>query len=142
MSNVIKASFQFNDFLIKESHFVLNNAAEYEFELAIKPSGVVFTRQNRFRLQLEFEAIDQNESANIKVVALSFFSYENIEDISNNPVFTENAPAIAYPYIRAYISTLTAQSGIKPIILPTLNLHNMADLLRKNIVVSEEQVSE
>ena len=142
MSEVAKASFQFNDFLVRESHFVLNLAEEYEFELSFNPSGVVFPRLNRFQLQIEFEAIDQSASATIKVIALAFFQYENIDDIANTPFFTDNAPAIAYPYIRAYVSTLTAQSGIKPIILPTLNLRSMSNVLRKNITVNEEQDSD
>jgi preprotein translocase subunit SecB len=32
-----------------------------------------------------------------------------------------NAPAIAYPFLRAYISNLTLSSGFSPIILPTIN---------------------
>jgi preprotein translocase subunit SecB len=32
-----------------------------------------------------------------------------------------NAPAIAFPYIRSYISNLTLQSGYEPIILPSIN---------------------
>lgn len=32
-----------------------------------------------------------------------------------------NAPAIAYPFLRAYISTLMTISGYDPIILPTIN---------------------
>lgn len=33
-----------------------------------------------------------------------------------------NAPAILFPYVRAYISTLTSLSGISPVVLPTINL--------------------
>lgn len=32
-----------------------------------------------------------------------------------------NAPAIAFPYLRAFVSNLTLQSGLKPIILPSIN---------------------
>lgn len=39
-----------------------------------------------------------------------------------NQYFSVNAPAILFPYVRAYITTLTALSGINPIILPTINL--------------------
>jgi len=138
MSTIVNASFKFNDFLVKESHFVLNGAGEYEFELSMTPSGIVFPNQKRFQLQLEFGAVDQNGLAEIKVVALGFFHYEDIEDISNTPFFTDNAPAIVYPYIRAYISTLTAQAGIPTIILPTLNLRSMTDLLRQNISIDEQ----
>ena len=32
-----------------------------------------------------------------------------------------NAPAIAYPFLRAYISNFTLNSGFAPIVLPTIN---------------------
>ena len=32
-----------------------------------------------------------------------------------------NAPAIAYPFLRAYVSNLTLNSGLSPVILPTIN---------------------
>lgn len=38
-----------------------------------------------------------------------------------------NAPAIAFPYIRAYISNLTLQSGLEPIILPSINFIKLAE---------------
>ena len=37
-----------------------------------------------------------------------------------------NAPAIAFPYLRAFISNLTLQSGIKPVILPSINFVEFA----------------
>ena len=49
-----------------------------------------------------------------------------------NQYFYTNAPAILFPYIRAYISTLTNLSGYKPINLPTLNLTSLREDLEKN----------
>ena len=46
-----------------------------------------------------------------------------------------NAPAIMFPYLRAYISSLTALSGINPITLPTLNLSGLKSELESNISV-------
>ncbi len=43
---------------------------------------------------------------------------ENFKDSSFLKI---NAPAIAFPYIRAYISNLTLQSGYDSIILPSIN---------------------
>jgi preprotein translocase subunit SecB len=38
-----------------------------------------------------------------------------------------NAPAIAFPYLRAFISNLTLQSGLEPIILPSINFVQLAN---------------
>ena len=37
-----------------------------------------------------------------------------------------NAPAIAFPYLRAFISNLTLQSGLEPVILPSINFVNLS----------------
>lgn len=40
-----------------------------------------------------------------------------------------NAPAIAFPFSRAYISNLTLQSGLRPLMLPSINF---VELSKKN----------
>ncbi|EXZ22215.1 pretranslocase subunit SecB family protein, partial [Bacteroides fragilis str. S13 L11] len=46
--------------------------------------------------------------------------------------FYPNSIAILFPYVRAFVSTLTLQANIKPILLPTLNLSSLQDTLREN----------
>ena len=38
-----------------------------------------------------------------------------------------NAPAIAFPYVRAFISNFTLQSGYNPIMLPSINFVQLAN---------------
>lgn len=137
MNPTPEAKFQFINLLIRESHFILNNTGEYDFTLSFNPSGVVLPALGQFHLQLDFTAKDANELVDISIVAVAIFQYEAIDNIAESQYFTVNAPAIAFPYLRAYISTLTTQSGIPPIILPTLNLSGLADLLKQNIRVEE-----
>ncbi len=47
-----------------------------------------------------------------------------------------NAPAILFPYIRSYISTLSTLSGLSPIVLHTLNLTSLKDELLDNIEIT------
>lgn len=137
MSEVAKASFRFTSFTVKESHIVVKEDGDNDFELSFIPSGIVFPSDNRFELEIIFEAIDKNGLVEIKVVSNGIFQYSDIPDITNTKFFTENASAILFPYIRAYVSTLTVQSGVTPIILPTLNLSGMGETLKKNITISE-----
>ena len=125
MNQTPEVKFQFVNFLIKESHFVLNNAGEYDFTLSFDPSGVVLPSLGQFHLQLGFTAKDAENLVDINLVAVAIFQYEGIDNIADSQYFIVNAPAIAFPYLRAYISTLTTQSGISPIILPTLNLSGL-----------------
>lgn len=43
-----------------------------------------------------------------------------------------SAPSILYPYIRAFISNMTVQAGIKPIIIPPLNFSALAPSKAEN----------
>ncbi|NCB47650.1 hypothetical protein EOM81_11615 [bacterium] len=49
-------------------------------------------------------------------------SEDLFEKISN-----QNAPAILYPFARAFIASMTAQANIPPIILPIVNLSKPVD---------------
>ena len=48
------------------------------------------------------------------------------EKFKQSDFLTINAPAIAFPYVRSYISNLTLQSGFSPIILPSVNFVKLA----------------
>jgi preprotein translocase subunit SecB len=55
-----------------------------------------------------------------------FSTDEEVDDNFVNSGFARvNSPAIAYPYLRAYISNLLTLSGYETIILPTVNFQAM-----------------
>jgi len=56
-----------------------------------------------------------------------FNTEEQITDEFKNGHFpTVNAPAIAYPYLRSFVSTLTINAGVEGILLPTINFKKLA----------------
>ena len=52
-----------------------------------------------------------------------FFETENGE----SDKFIKNAIAILYPYVRALISTYTANANINPLILPAINVNKLIE---------------
>jgi preprotein translocase subunit SecB len=65
---------------------------------------------------------EQYHSFTLQVEAYGKFLIEGnaSDDIYTN--FTEiSAPSIVYPYLRAFVSTVVLQSGLKPLFLPSLN---------------------
>lgn len=60
-----------------------------------------------------------------------FFVFNTSEDITDTFRASHfpkvNAPAIAFPYVRAYIQFLTLNSGFKPSILPSINFTQLKD---------------
>lgn len=58
------------------------------------------------------------------------YEFTTDEDITEDFMMSSfprvNAPAIAFPYLRAFISNLTLQAGFEPAILPSVNFVKLA----------------
>lgn len=129
-----ESAFKFERYIVRKSSINIGLEAESDKALKIKinPSGLV--ESDIFKLMLDIQISNDPQTVLIDVSVEAFFTFnreiakENIQSY-----FCINAPAIVFPYIRAYISTLTALSGIDTLILPTLNLTDMGEVLKKNI---------
>lgn len=134
------ASFRFQNFVVKESHFIFKEQGENKISLDFSLKGYVFKSLNQFHLEMGVEVKEGNNYFHIQVNTISVFEFESTEgnfgQFKDN-YFIKNAPAIVFPYIRAYISNLTTQSGLFTIQLPTLNLSGLADKLKENIIELE-----
>ena len=68
------------------------------------------------------------------------FKFSNVHSIEEIPeYFYNNSIAIVFPYLRAFITTLTSVAGIKPLILPTLNLTNLSAQLKVSTKVIRDK---
>lgn len=120
-----EAQFRFVNYRINESAIKLDPEVEPsdELEVNFEQTIGVHETENRMRLLLNTSISDKNNALSIAVKAEGYFEFdEGLSEDMKEGFFNANAPAILFPYIRAYISTLSTLSGIKPIVLPTLNL--------------------
>ncbi len=64
----------------------------------------------------------------------SFFKTEDhiTDEFKTSLVPSVNAPAIAYPFFRAFVSTLVLNAGYNPIILPPINFQALAREQKKH----------
>ena len=130
-----EAKFRFSDFIIKKSLIEKKDSESgSNFNINIQPEGKIFRKDQKFQLELKTIIKDNNDVVNIEVVTLgNFYFDQEIASEQLHKYFFLNAPAIMFPYIRAYITTLTSLSGYKPIILlPTLNLSSIGEQLKEN----------
>lgn len=136
MSDLEKSSFRFVNFIVRESHIVLNSQGEFQINVNFNPKGYIFKALNQFHLELAVTITEQSERFHVNLVSIGVFEFDEGADLEayKSSFFTLNAPAIIYPYIRAYVSTLTTQSGVFNVTLPTYNLTALADSLKKSIV--------
>lgn len=104
------------------------------FAIDFNPSGVFVKDKRIYVLTFLFKAVDSTnnvETILIRCKALySFKEAASIEDIP--PFFYNNAIAILFPYVRAFVSTVTLQANIQPLVLPTLNLSDLQEVLKNN----------
>ena len=141
MEELSKTSkFQFKNYKIVKSYFEIKgdnpaNAINLKFE----PKGTISKENSCFKLQLGVLIEDENKSLLIEVVIVADFYFDSdIIPEHLNQYFYINAPALLFPYVRAYISTLTTLSGINAINLPTLNLTALGGQLKKNTIEAAE----
>jgi len=129
-----ESKFQFKGYIIKKSVFDRKDGEpSSKFNLDFSPRGLVNKNESCFQLHLGVKISDELEIFVIEVEAVADFYFDNeIDPNLIGKMFYINAPAILFPYIRAYITTLTTLSGLKPLFLPTLNLVSLGEELKKN----------
>lgn len=136
-----ESKFQFKDFSIIRSLIERKEEeSSKKISLGFAPKGIINKKNSSFRLQLGVKIEDENKTFNIEIEAFANYNFENkIALGSLNNLFFVDAPALLFPYIRAYISTLTNLSGFEPVNLPTLNMARLGEDLKKNTIELQEK---
>ncbi len=99
--------------------------------LDIDPKGYLNEKERQFQLQLTCNVKTQDYEANVVIIGnFGFEQHVSLKTLEN--YFYINSSAILFPYLRAYLSSLTSLSGYKTLTLPLLNLSGLGDTLRKN----------
>jgi preprotein translocase subunit SecB len=103
-----------------------------KLELAIDVQQNLVPENIRFvEIVLRLKATNDNESLKLGLTIKGGFEAD--KDMSDE-VFKDlsefNAPAVLLPYARAIITTVTAQAGIFPVILPLINLRAHPEVQR------------
>ncbi|SRX76438.1 protein-export chaperone SecB [Aequorivita antarctica] len=135
-----QASFQLNDYIFNEIMLRFDKELPKELTVDIMPSGIFHIKNNSFDLTIEFIAFKDNDTKNpfIKIKCNGNFLFQNIKSQDEIPeYFYSNSIAILFPYLRAFISVLTLQSNIPPLVLPTYNLSNLEKPLKENTTINE-----
>lgn len=81
-----------------------------------------------------FKVAFSQEGYSVRLEMRFFFMTDSkiTDDFKNSPFPVINAPAIAFPYLRSYLSFLTMQSGYPPVMIPSVNFVEFAKKAVKN----------
>lgn len=120
-----KASLDFN---------IPNNA---NLTVSFNPIGTYSQSTGVYHLYFDVLVECKETNSNvIKVTCEASFEFNQSLKLEEIPVFFyPNSLAILFPYVRAFVSTLSLQANVRPVMLPTINLMGLTETLRKNTSV-------
>lgn len=119
---------------IKEDASTLNQ----DLSVSINARGNI-KEGNKFILRMDVAISDEDKNVSIRTNLMGEFEFDTIlTEKELDSLFCANAPAIMFPYVRAYITSLTALSGIDTIILPTLNMTRLGKEIKHSIGVRQD----
>ncbi|HAH24359.1 MAG TPA: hypothetical protein DCL77_11500 [Prolixibacteraceae bacterium] len=133
-----EAAFSFVDFKIPQFSYNENNEGGSELTIGYSPSGIYNSLTGEFELKLKFIAsrATNKEDVVIDLTMLAKFKFRSIIELKDIPeYFYKNAIAIAFPYLRSFISTLTLQANTKLLKIGLMNLSDLEIPLKQNTVI-------
>ena len=104
---------------ITESTFKKKDVSLDELELGVRVEhNVENIGEDEYEIVLNTTVSDENENIYVNVKGKAMFRTQQ----KNMDMLEKNTIAIMFPYIRSYISIITTQPGMPPIVLPAMNI--------------------
>lgn len=127
-----KSVLTLKNYVIKYINFSVNEDFNFDHEISICITPE-FTREITkidndnvaVDLTVCVENVNNNMPFSLKTNIVGIFYLENWEHPEVSPLILSNSVAILFPYLRAFISTITANANIPPYILPVMNIAAM-----------------
>ncbi len=105
--------------MITEGTFKRSEDSLEDVELQVKVSHNVNQISDReYKIILELSVADPQGKLSVFVKGMAIFETEQ----KTRTLIERNTLAIMFPYFRSYVSTLTTQPGMMPIVLPAMNI--------------------
>lgn len=104
---------------ITESTFRKKDVSLDELELEVRVEhNVENIEEAAYEVVLNTTVSDENENIYVNVKGKAIFRTQQ----KNMDMLEKNTIAIMFPYNRSYISIITTQPGMPPIVLPAMNI--------------------
>ncbi len=120
---------QFPDIHLRNNKLYISQEKqeEVDYELTYK---ILFNKTNKkkflIRFDLKLNSLEVKERIQNVVMTAFFESEKELDEEAKNSDFIQlNSPAIAFPYLRSFVTTLTTLAGYIPVTLPTINLSRL-----------------
>ncbi len=101
------------------------DTSRIDFNISVDKSVNEAEKKGQLHMKAELKLISDADEVvlNLNATFIGFFSVdEDAPNMELDKFLENNAPAIIFPYIREHIGAVTQKAGIKPLILPPLNV--------------------
>lgn len=133
-----KAAFQLERYLFNKVNINLEYKTDKDMLVDFNPSGVYNQEKYQYELKFTFKAFFEDigpENPYVLIECIGYYKFEEINNVEEIPsFFYRNSIAILFPYLRAFVSMVTLQANVAPVVLPTLNLSDLEQPLKDNTV--------
>jgi preprotein translocase subunit SecB len=128
------AAFSIINYQFDKVEIDLSHHKSDELSVSFDIKGVYIQEIAQYELAFSVKVGHNDDNvAFAKVQCKGIFEFKNVSNLNDIPdFFYTNSIAILFPYVRAYLSLVTTQANVPGIILPTYNLSDLKDELRKN----------
>jgi preprotein translocase subunit SecB len=128
---------RFNGIILVEEKFWRDYIIPEDAKLDLKLESGNNKLDNSYNVELK--AIlrlikDDKETLTLESRFVGFFTViKGSENMDIDEYIKNNAPALMFPYVREHISAITIKAGIKPILVPPLNMRALLKKQQNNI---------
>ena len=100
--------------------------------VSFDPHGEYSKATGEYKLRL-ITRVSSEEKEFISTTLQVVFGFTEPIELSEIPdFFYPNCMAIVFPYVRSFLSTLSLQANVPPIILPIINFSDLQGVLKRN----------
>ncbi len=130
-------AFNFRNFRVSKFSYEETGNETDDLEMEFQPKGKYFQETGKYELTLTFIATEKGTLKRIiKVRSIAEFIFDEPYQFSELPsFFFTNSIPIMFPYVRAFISTLTMQANANVLMLGLIKFGNVAEPLKENTEV-------
>ena len=132
-----QASFSLESFKVPKFSYDEGNDNDSNLVIGFSPSGKYNPKNGEFELTLLFISHSPEDSSKLvfELTSIAIFKFNEAISLSKIPsYFYLNSIAIMFPYVRAFISTLTLQANTKLLKLDLMNLSKLEKPLIDNTI--------
>lgn len=101
---------------------------DFKHQVAGVPDAKTDNERRTFVVQFQAEVKNTAQSVVLFTKFIVIFQCENpiTSEYIESDIIQINAPAIAFPFLRSFITTVTSNAGVPPMYLPSINFIKLA----------------